>query len=245
MRPAISARRPCSRPTPTATRCCPRRRPRSSSITTSIPSSRFDPTAFAPMVIMGRVPNALVVNPKIKANTVAEFIADAKARPGHDHRRRRKATAARRISPPSCSRSTAEVKFQHVPYRGSAPALQDLVAGSVDIMFDNLGVSLALVKGGKLKLIAVATPKRMASLARRADDRRDAAGLRIVGLVRRCGAAQDAAGDRRQDQRRRQRSAAGSRYRPAPACSSRPSRSAARRKRPPPICARRSTAGTR
>jgi tripartite-type tricarboxylate transporter receptor subunit TctC len=58
----------------------------------------------------------------------------------------------------------ANVKFQHVPYRGSAPALQDLVAGSVDIMFDNLGVSLPLVKGGQLKLIAVATPKRMASL---------------------------------------------------------------------------------
>ena len=58
----------------------------------------------------------------------------------------------------------AKVKLQHVPYRGSAPALNDLVAGSVDIMFDNLGVSLALVKGGKLKLLAVATPKRMTSL---------------------------------------------------------------------------------
>jgi tripartite-type tricarboxylate transporter receptor subunit TctC len=59
---------------------------------------------------------------------------------------------------------TAKVKFQHVPYRGSAPALQDLVAGNVDIMFDNLGVSLPLVQGGQLKLIAVATPKRMSSL---------------------------------------------------------------------------------
>jgi len=58
----------------------------------------------------------------------------------------------------------AKVKFQHVPYRGSAPALQDLVGGTVEVMFDNLGVSLALVKAGKLKLIAVATPKRMASL---------------------------------------------------------------------------------
>jgi tripartite-type tricarboxylate transporter receptor subunit TctC len=58
----------------------------------------------------------------------------------------------------------ANVKFQHVPYRGSAPALQDLVAGNVEIMFDNLGVSLPLVKGGQLKLLGVATPKRMASL---------------------------------------------------------------------------------
>jgi tripartite-type tricarboxylate transporter receptor subunit TctC len=55
-------------------------------------------------------------------------------------------------------------EFQHVPYTGSAPALNDLVAGNVDIMFDNLGVSLPLVKGSKLKLLAVATPKRMASL---------------------------------------------------------------------------------
>jgi tripartite-type tricarboxylate transporter receptor subunit TctC len=51
-----------------------------------------------------------------------------------------------------------------VPYRGSAPALQDLVAGNVDIMFDNLGVSLPLVQGGQLKLIAVATAKRMSTL---------------------------------------------------------------------------------
>ena len=58
----------------------------------------------------------------------------------------------------------AHVKLQNVPYRGSAPALNDLVAGSVDCMFDNLGVSMQLVKAGKLKLIAVASPKRMASL---------------------------------------------------------------------------------
>jgi tripartite-type tricarboxylate transporter receptor subunit TctC len=56
------------------------------------------------------------------------------------------------------------VKLQNVPYRGSAPALNDLVAGSVDCMFDNLGVSLQLVKAGRLKLIAVASPQRMTSL---------------------------------------------------------------------------------
>jgi tripartite-type tricarboxylate transporter receptor subunit TctC len=58
----------------------------------------------------------------------------------------------------------AGVKLQHVPYRGSAPALADLVAGNVDLMFDNLGVSLALVKGGQLRLLAVATQTRMTSL---------------------------------------------------------------------------------
>jgi tripartite-type tricarboxylate transporter receptor subunit TctC len=128
------------------------------------PRLGFDPTEFVPTAIMGRVPNALVVNPtKVAANTVAEFIAAAKAEPG-------KITVATQGNGTTSHLTTelfqlnANVKFQLVPYRGSAPALNDLVGGSVDSMFDNLGVSLALVRGGKLKLIAVATPKRMASL---------------------------------------------------------------------------------
>jgi tripartite-type tricarboxylate transporter receptor subunit TctC len=127
------------------------------------PKLGFDPTAFVPIVIMGRVPNALVVNPKLPVDSVAALIAAAKASPG-------KLTAATQGNG-TTSHLTSElfqlmagVKFQTVPYRGSAPALNDLVAGSVDLMFDNLGVSLALVKGGKLKLLGVATPKRMAAL---------------------------------------------------------------------------------
>ena len=58
----------------------------------------------------------------------------------------------------------AQVRFVHVPYRGTAPALQGLLAGDCDIMFDNLGVSLPLVRGGQLRLLAVATPTRMAAL---------------------------------------------------------------------------------
>ena len=58
----------------------------------------------------------------------------------------------------------AQVQVLHVPYRGSAPALQGLVAGDVDFMCDNLGVSLALTQSGKLRLLAVASPKRLASL---------------------------------------------------------------------------------
>jgi tripartite-type tricarboxylate transporter receptor subunit TctC len=127
------------------------------------PRLGYDPTEFIPIVIMGRVPNALVVNRKIAAKTVPEFIAHARANPG-------KITSATQGNGTTSHLTSemfqlmANVKFQHVPYRGSAPALQDLLAGSVDIMFDNLGVSLPLVKSGQLKLIAVATPKRMASL---------------------------------------------------------------------------------
>jgi tripartite-type tricarboxylate transporter receptor subunit TctC len=127
------------------------------------PKLAFDPTEFAPIIIISRVPNALVVHPSVKANTLAEFIAEARANPG-------KVTSATQGNGTTSHLTSelfqmmANVKFQHVPYRGSAPALQDLVAGNVNVMFDNLGVSLPLVKGGQLKLIAVAAAKRMASL---------------------------------------------------------------------------------
>ena len=128
------------------------------------PNLPFDPTRFVPISVLGIVPNALVVNPKkIAATTVPEFIAYAKAHPG-------KITDATQGNG-TTSHLTSElfqmmagVKFTHVPYRGSAPALQGLLAGDVDIMFDNLGVSLALVRGGQLKLIAVGTEKRRSAL---------------------------------------------------------------------------------
>ncbi len=124
----------------------------------------FDPASLVPIIIMGRVPNALLVNPdRVPQNSVAEVIARAKAEPG-------KLTSATQGNG-TTSHLTSEmfqmmagVKVQHIPYRGSAPALQDLVAGNVDLMFDNIGASMPLVQGGKLKLIAVAAPRRLASL---------------------------------------------------------------------------------
>jgi tripartite-type tricarboxylate transporter receptor subunit TctC len=127
------------------------------------PKLGFDPTEFVPIVIMGRVPNALVVNAKVPIASVADLIAYAKANPG-------KLTCATQGNGTTSHLTSelfqlmADVKFQQVPYRGSAPALTDLAAGNVDLMFDNLGVSLALVKGGQLKLLGVATPRRMAAL---------------------------------------------------------------------------------
>ena len=112
---------------------------------------------------MGRVPNALVLNARVPLASVAEVIAYAKANPG-------KLTCATQGNGTTSHLTSelfqlmAQVKFQQVPYRGSAPALTDLAAGNVDLMFDNLGVSLALVRGGQLKLLGVATPKRMAAL---------------------------------------------------------------------------------
>jgi tripartite-type tricarboxylate transporter receptor subunit TctC len=128
------------------------------------PKLNFDPAQFVPIGVMVRVPNSLVVTPKFPARSVPEVIAYARANPG-------KVTSATQGNG-TTSHLTSEmfqmlagVKLQHVPYRGSAPALADLIAGNVDIMFDNLGVSLALVKGGQLRLVAVATQQRMATLA--------------------------------------------------------------------------------
>ena len=128
------------------------------------PKLPFDPTQFVPISVMGIVPNALVVNPqKIAATTVADFIAYAKANPGKvSSATQGNGTTSHLTS--EMFQMMADVKFVHVPYRGSAPALQGLLAGDVDIMFDNLGVSLSLVDGGKLKLIGVGTEKRMVSL---------------------------------------------------------------------------------
>jgi tripartite-type tricarboxylate transporter receptor subunit TctC len=127
------------------------------------PKLNFDASQFIPIVVMARIPNSLVVTPKFPPKTVAEVVAYAKANPGKIN------SAIQGLG--STSHLTSEmfqmmagVKFQHVPYTGSAPALNDLIGGSVEIMFDNLGVSLALVKGGKLRLLGVASPKRMASL---------------------------------------------------------------------------------
>jgi tripartite-type tricarboxylate transporter receptor subunit TctC len=128
------------------------------------PHLAFDPTKFVPIVVMARVPNALVVNPdKIKANTVPDFISYLQANAGRVTDATQGNGTTSQLTA-AMFQMMAHVKLQNVPYRGSAPALNDLVAGSVDCMFDNLGVSLQLVRAGKLKLIAVASAKRMASL---------------------------------------------------------------------------------
>ena len=127
------------------------------------PKLGFDPAKFEPIAVMAHVPNALIVNPKtIKATSVSELIAYLRQNP-------EKVTAATQ-GHGTTSHLTAElfqllakVKLRFVPYRGSAPALQGLLAGDVDLMFDNLGVSF-LVEAGSLRLLAVASAQRLASI---------------------------------------------------------------------------------
>jgi tripartite-type tricarboxylate transporter receptor subunit TctC len=123
----------------------------------------FDPAEFVPVSILATIPSGLVVNPKVPYRNVAALIAHAKANPG-------KVNAATQGTG-STSHLTSEwiqqltgIKFQLVPYRGSAPALQGLLGGEVDLMFDNLGSALPLAQQGQLRLLAVGTDRRMPSL---------------------------------------------------------------------------------
>ena len=131
---------------------------------TLYPKLAFDPTKFEPIIVMAQVPNALLVNPNnIKASSLAELIDDLRKNPG-------KVTSATQGNGTTSHLTSelfqlmAKVKLRNVPYRGSAPALQGLLAGDVDLMFDNLGVSLPLVEAGKLKLLAVASANRLPAL---------------------------------------------------------------------------------
>src|SRR3974390_2677319 len=114
------------------------------------PHLPFDPAKFEPISIMAEAPSGLFANPdKIKANTIPELIVYMKANPD-------KVLAATQGNGTTSHLTAAMfdmmagVKPQLVPHRGSAPALQGLLAGNVDIMFDNLGVFLPLAKAGQL-----------------------------------------------------------------------------------------------
>jgi tripartite-type tricarboxylate transporter receptor subunit TctC len=128
------------------------------------PKLGFDPLQFEPISVTSHVPSGVFVNPdKIKANSVPELIEYLKQNPD-------KVTAATQGNG-TTSHLTSEMfqlmtktKLRNIPYRGSAPALQGLLAGDVDLMFDNLGVSMAMVNAGKLKLLAVASPQRLSYL---------------------------------------------------------------------------------
>jgi tripartite-type tricarboxylate transporter receptor subunit TctC len=129
------------------------------------PKLPFDPAQFIPLAVMGKVPNAILTNsPKLKdVKTVADFVVYAKANPGALN------SATQGIGTTSHLTSElfaqkAGVKFQHIHYRGSAPAVQDLVAGTVDVAFDNIGAAGSLIRAGTIRALGLATEKPLASL---------------------------------------------------------------------------------
>jgi tripartite-type tricarboxylate transporter receptor subunit TctC len=119
---------------------------------------------FAPVAFAAGVPNILVVNPKnVKATTVQEFIAEAKAAPKKLNFASSGNGTSIHLSGEMFKQMTG-VDIVHVPYRGSAPAVNDLIAGQVDLMFDNLPSSIGQVRGGNLRAIAVTSAKRSPAL---------------------------------------------------------------------------------
>ncbi len=118
---------------------------------------------FVPVVLVAGVPNVLVVNPSVPVNTVADLIKLAKAKPGTINFASSGSGTSIHLSG-ELFKTMAGVDMTHVPYKGSSPALTDLMGGQVQIMFDNLPSSLPLIKSGKLRAVAVTSLKRAPAL---------------------------------------------------------------------------------
>ena len=122
----------------------------------------YDPVKdFAPITLVAITPNVLVVNPAFPVNSVPELIAYAKAHPGKLSFGSGSNGSAGHLAG-ELFKSEAGVDMVHVPYKGGAPALQALLAGDTQLMFDNLANSTPQLKAGKLKALAVTTAKRSA-----------------------------------------------------------------------------------
>ncbi|WP_346767059.1 Bug family tripartite tricarboxylate transporter substrate binding protein [Enterovirga aerilata] len=123
----------------------------------------YDPaTDFAPISLLAIVPNVLIVNPSLPAKTVPELIGLLKANPGKYN------YASSGLGTPlhlsgELFKSLAKVEMQHIAYRGSGPALNDVVAGVVPIQFDNLPSASAFIQAGTLRALGVTTKERAAS----------------------------------------------------------------------------------
>jgi tripartite-type tricarboxylate transporter receptor subunit TctC len=128
----------------------------------------YDPQKdFVPVTLVAGVPNVMVVNAEraraLNINTVNDFIKYARANPG----KLNMASSGNGTSihlAGELFKSMTGIFMTHIPYRGSGPALMDMVAGNMDVMFDNLPSSMAQIKAGKLKALAVTSAQRSAAL---------------------------------------------------------------------------------
>lgn len=124
---------------------------------------RYDPANdFAPVALVAAVPFALVVNPSIPATTLSEFIAYAKSKPGLAYGSA--GTGSPQHLAAEMLRSAAGIDIRHVPYRGSGPALLDLVAGHIAFMVVDLQPALKRIREGKVRALGVTTQKRVAAV---------------------------------------------------------------------------------
>jgi tripartite-type tricarboxylate transporter receptor subunit TctC len=124
----------------------------------------YDPfKSYAPVILLVTVPNILVMHPSIPAHTLKEFIAYAKANPGKLSYASQGAGASGHVAG-ELLKLNAGLDIVHVPYKGAAPAAQDLAAGHVTMMFDVVSLALPSIKAGRVRALGVAAKQRVASL---------------------------------------------------------------------------------
>ena len=125
----------------------------------------FDPNKdFVPVVHIMTVPNILVVNPSVPANSLAELIALAKANPGKLTFASQGVGSTGHIAG-ELFKQMAGIEIVHVPYRGAAPAAQDVIGGQVTMMFDVVTLARESVKAGKMRALGIAAKERVAALS--------------------------------------------------------------------------------
>lgn len=118
---------------------------------------------FIPVAMLARPPQVVVVNPdKVAAKTLSEFIDFARANPGKLNYASAGAGTTHHLAG-ELFKIVTKTNILHVPYRGAGPAIQDLLAGHIPLMFDGLGTSAPQIKGGQLRALAVAAPKRVSA----------------------------------------------------------------------------------
>lgn len=123
----------------------------------------FDPTKFEPVTIMTSIANVLLVRPDFPAKTAKEFIAYVKANPGKVNYASQGIGTTSHLTAALFERVTG-TKLVHVPYKGTAPALTDIIASHVDFIFMELASAIKLHQSGKAHILAVATSKRISTL---------------------------------------------------------------------------------
>lgn len=123
----------------------------------------YDPANLTPVAVMSAISNTLLVRADFPASNVKEFIAYAKAHPGKLNYASQGNGTTSHLTGVMFQTATG-TKMNHVPYRGTAPAINDLVGGHVDLMFNELATSIELHKGGRAKLLAVTSEKRIPEL---------------------------------------------------------------------------------
>ena len=155
-------------------------------------------TDLVPLTVIANPPQIVVINPgRVKVDDFKAFMTLLRANPG----KLNYASAGNGTSHHLAGelfKQQSNTFIVHIPYRGAGPALQDLITGNVDMMFDGLGSSAQHIRTGRIKALAVAAPKRSPAFPERADVGRSRhARLRRVDLVRRLGRQGHAEGDPR------------------------------------------------